>query len=136
MQISRQKRTSLRMEMSPLIDCIFQLLIFFMLSSTMLAPAVDLDLPNAALAADVRAPEVVVTVDRSGRMFVNADEIGMEELGDRLRLLLSRARRKVVTYRGDAGSDHATFVKVLEAAQAAGADHVDVAHDAVDVTGR
>jgi biopolymer transport protein ExbD len=135
-QISRQRRPSLSIELSPLIDCVFLLLIFFMLSSTMLAPAVDLDLPNAALAADVRAPEVVVTVDRSGRMFVNADEIGKEELGDRLRLLLSRARRKVVTYRGDAGSDHATFVKVLEAAQAAGADHVDVAHDAVDATGR
>ena len=130
-QIPRQRRPSLSIELSPLIDCVFLLLIFFMVSSTMLAPAVDLDLPNAALAGDVRAPQVVVTVDRAGRMFVNSDEIDVEELAERLRVLLSSARQKVVTYRGDAGSDHATFVRVLEAAQAAGAAHVDVAHDAV-----
>ena len=131
-QIPRQRRPSLSIELSPLIDCVFLLLIFFMLSSTMLAPAVDLDLPNAALAGDVRAPEVVVTVDRSGRMFVNAEEIEIEELADRLRVLLSGARQKLVTYRGDAGSDHATFVRVLEAAQVAGAAQVEVAHDTAD----
>ena len=130
-QISRQRRPSLSIELSPLIDCVFLLLIFFMVSSTKLAPAVDLDLPNAALAGDVRAPQVVVTVDRAGRMFVNSEEIVVEELAERLRVLLSSARQKVVTYRGDAGSDHATFERVLEAAQAAGAAHVDVAHDAV-----
>jgi len=135
-QIPRQRRVSLSIELSPLIDCVFLLLIFFMVSSTMLAPAVDLELPNAALAGDVRAPQVVVTVDRAGRMFVNSEEIVVEELAERLRVLLSSARQKVVTYRGDAGSDHATFVRVLEAAQVAGADHVDVAHDAADANGK
>ena len=38
----------MKMEMSPLIDCIFQLLIFFMLSSTFLTPSIPLSLPTAA----------------------------------------------------------------------------------------
>ncbi len=130
-QIVRQRRPSLSIELSPLIDCVFLLLIFFMLSSTMLAPAIELDLPSASLAGDVQAPEIVVTVDASGRMLLNAEEIRVEELSVRLSAMVSGSRRKVVTYRGDSGSDHATFVRVLEAAQAAGADHVDVVYNPV-----
>lgn len=130
-QIARQRRPSLSIELSPLIDCVFLLLIFFMLSSTMLAPAIQLDLPSASLAGDVQSPEIVVTVDSSGRMLLNAEEISVEELSVRLSAMVSGSRRKVVTYRGDSGSDHATFVRVLEAAEAAGADHVDVVYDPV-----
>lgn len=130
-QIARQRRPSLSIELSPLIDCVFLLLIFFMLSSTMLAPAIELDLPSASLAGDVQSPEIVVTVDSSGRMLLNAEEISVEELSVRLSAMVSGSRRKVVTYRGDSGSDHATFVRVLEAAEAAGADHVDVVYDPV-----
>ena len=128
-EIPRQRRSSLSIELSPLIDCVFLLLIFFMLSSTMLAPAIDLDLPDAAVASDVQAPEIVVTVDRTGRMLLNAQEVEVDELAARLAAMVPETRHKVVTYRGDAQSDHAMFVRVLEAAQAAGADHVDVAHD-------
>ena len=130
-QIVRQRRPSLSIELSPLIDCVFLLLIFFMLSSTMLAPAIELDLPSASLAGDVQSPEIVVTVDSSGRMLLNAEEIPVEELSARLSAMVSGSRRKVVSYRGDSGSDHATFVRVLEAAEAAGADHVDVVYDPV-----
>ena len=130
-QIARQRRPSLSIELSPLIDCVFLLLIFFMLSSTMLAPAIQLDLPGASLAGDVQSPEIVVTVDSSGRMLLNAEEISVEDLSVRLSAMVSGTRRKVVTYRGDSGSDHATFVRVLEAAEAAGADHVDVVYDPV-----
>ena len=134
-QISRVRRPLLSIELSPLIDCVFLLLIFFMLNSTMLAPAIDLDLPDAAIASDVRSPEIVVTVDRSGRVLLNGQEIRVEELPSKLVPMVAQARRKVVTYRGDARSDHATFVRVLEAAQAAGAVHVDVAHDYVEPAG-
>ena len=134
-QIPRQRRSSLSIELSPLIDCVFLLLIFFMLSSTMLAPVIDLDLPDAAIASDIQSPEIVVTVDRAGRVLLNRQEISVAELAERLKLLVAGTRRRVVTYRGDARSDHATFVRVLEAAQAAGASHVDVAHDYVGESG-
>ena len=98
----------------------------------MLAPAIDLDLPDAAMASEVQAPEVVVTVDRQGQVLLNARKLDLEELAEQLVPLVSASRRKVVTYRGDSRSDHATFVRVLEAARSAGAKHVDVAHDYVD----
>ena len=83
-QIPRQRRPSLSIELSPLIDCVFLLLIFFMLSSTMLAPAIDLDLPDAAMASEVQAPEVVVTVDRRGQVLLNARRLDLEELAEQL----------------------------------------------------
>ena len=62
-------------------------------------------------------------------MLLNGQEVEVEGLAERMATMVPETRDKVVTYRGDARSEHATFVRVLEAAQAAGADHVDVAHD-------
>ncbi len=128
-QVPRRRQVSLNIELSPLIDCVFLLLIFFMLSSTLLAPAIDLKLPEAGSSGAVVAPEIVVTITRQQRCLLNGSEVSLQSLRERLGPLLSRSKRKVVTYRGDAGSTHGTFVRVLDAARAAGADHVDVAHD-------
>ena len=129
MEVPRRRVVSLNIELSPLIDCVFLLLIFFMLNSTLLAPAIDLKLPKAGSGGVVRAPEIVVTITREQRCLLNGTEIPLESLSEQLGPLVRRSKRKVVTYRGDAGSTHGTFVRVLDAARSAGADHVDVSHD-------
>ena len=136
-QIPRQRRSSLSIELSPLIDCVFLLLIFFMLSSTLLSPAITLDLPDAGLSGEVRSPEILVTVTDEGRCLVNGTESSLESLSETFRPLLARSKNRVVTYQGDASSRHAVFVRVLDAARAAGARHVDVAHELpADAPGR
>lgn len=133
LEIPRQRRANLTIELSALIDCVFLLLIFFMLSSTLLAPSMTLDLPEAGLSGNVRSPEILVTVTRDGRCLVNANDSSLENLSETLRPLLAKSKLRVVTYQGDAASRHEVFVRVLDAARDAGARHVDVAHElAVD----
>ena len=129
MQISRQKRTSLRMEMSPLIDCIFQLLIFFMLSSTFLTPAIKLTLPTATTEASQQNPELLITLDATGKIYLNTELVAIAELSRVLQQKLATSEQKVVTIRGDKAMQYEHFVTALDAAKRAGAVHVNISHD-------
>lgn len=128
MQIARQKRTPPGIDMSPLIDCVFQLLIFFMLSSTFLTPMIQLSLPQAAPTDKPEVQEILLTVDEQGRCFVNTLPVPVDDLKTHLRPLIERSPHKVVTIRGDEQMRYQLFVKALEAARASGAAHINIAH--------
>jgi len=115
-------------DMSPLIDCVFQLLIFFMLSSTFLTPMVQLTLPNANTQDPRQPDEILVTVDENGTYYVNTQVVPLEQLQNHLRPLLERSQQKVVTFRGDEKIRYELFIKALDAARAAGAAHINIAH--------
>jgi biopolymer transport protein ExbD len=127
-QIARQRRAPVGIDMSPLIDCVFQLLIFFMLSSSFLTPMVQLKLPQAGTHDVAESQEIQVTVDEAGTMFVNTQIVAPEHLRDELAPLLARSRHKVITFRGDEKMQYENFVRVLDAARAAGAVNVNIAH--------
>jgi biopolymer transport protein ExbD len=127
MKITRQRRPQLRMEMSPLIDCVFLLLIFFMLSSTFLTPAIKLSLPTAAAGTN-DAQEILVTLDVDGQVFLNKQLTSFSELGPELQKLLAGSDARVVTIRGDEAMTYDNFVRALDIAKKSGAEHVNIAH--------
>lgn len=140
MKFLRAKKPSQGLDLSPLIDCVFQLLIFFMLSSSFLAPSVRLSLPRAA-AADPPAPEeIVVSIDAAGRVFLNARAVSLPDLAGALRPLLDASSRKTVTFKGDRDMPYRLFVEAVDAARRAGAANVRIAHapagDGTDGDGR
>jgi biopolymer transport protein ExbD len=114
--------------MSPLIDCVFQLLIFFMLSSSLLTPMIQLSLPQARTADEVGPPDIIVAVDKNGTFHLNRKRVALEDLESELRPLVAQSRRKAVTFRGDARMPFELFLKAVDAARLSGALHVDVAH--------
>lgn len=129
MEIPRQRKPSVRMDMTPLIDCVFQLLIFFMLSSTFLAPHLRLELPRAAAQPiSSRSDAVTISIGADGEVFLNNDRLDWDQLAPRLRVLVERAERKVVTVRCDETAEHRHFVRALDAARSSGAEHLNVAY--------
>ncbi|MCL4207735.1 MAG: biopolymer transporter ExbD [Pirellulaceae bacterium] len=129
MQIPRQRKPSIRMEMSPLIDCVFLLLIFFMLSSTFLTPQIRLQLPTAGLPPDRSQNDpVIVTVDSRGDVFLNHEPLSWDQLASRLQTMLAVAERKEVTLRCDEAAQHKHFMRALDAAKSCGAQQVHVAY--------
>jgi biopolymer transport protein ExbD len=115
--------------MTPMIDCVFQLLIFFMLSSSFLTPMLELALPEAKAGESTEAPDLVlVSIDAEGEIFINKDRVPLAELADRLRPLVAASKDKVVTVRGDKQMPFDHFVRAFSAIQSAGAARVDIAH--------
>ena len=73
MRSSRSKK-ALILNVLPLIDVLFLLLIFFMISTTFLSqPAIKLELPEAAHSETVRQSPVVIHVDAAVRVYLNDD---------------------------------------------------------------
>ena len=118
----------MRMEMSPLIDCIFQLLIFFMLSSTFLTPSIPLTLPTAEAGETPQGQQIIITLDAEGQVYLNKQQSSFEQLGVQLRALLLESESRVVTIRADQQMTYQHFIRALDIARSSGAEHVNIAH--------
>ena len=126
--IQRQRRPSIRMELSPLIDCIFQLLIFFMLSSTFLTPAIQLTLPSATAGTSQNELEIIITLSKEGDVYLNNTKTSFVSLTSELQRILAESNHKSVTIRGDQNMPYSSFLDALDIAKRSGAVHVNVAH--------
>lgn len=126
--IERQRRPSIRMELSPLIDCIFQLLIFFMLSSTFLTPAIQLTLPSATAGTSQNDLEIIITLNKDGDIYLNNTQTSLISLQAELQQMLTETEHKSVTIRGDQDMPYSAFLDALDIAKRSGAIHVNVAH--------
>ena len=97
MEFVRAKKSKLGLDMAPLIDIVFQLLIFFMLTSSFLNPSLRLDLPKA-ISADSREKEVVVvSVSAEGGLFINTNEVTFETFQEKLVQRLANLPKKIFT---------------------------------------
>ena len=126
--IQRQRRPSIRMELSPLIDCIFQLLIFFMLSSTFLTPAIQLTLPSATAGTSQNELEIIITLSKEGDVYLNNTKTSLISLKSELQRMLTESNHKSVTIRGDQNMPYSAFLDALDIAKRSGAVQVNVAH--------
>ncbi len=116
--------------MGPLLDCVLQLLIFFMLSSTFAAPKLGLSLPQARASEGVISTDaVVISADTEGRIYVNQKRVEAAELAGELRRLVKEKPERAISFRGDKTISYQTFVQVLEASKLAGVRNLDIAHD-------
>ena len=110
--------------LTPMIDVVFQLLIFFMVATTFLDPEreIDVELPEASSgeALDERTDEIVINVMRDGALVLAGDTVDRDAL---LRTLTSAAERNPetpITIRGDRLVHHESIVGVMDACGTAG----------------
>lgn len=117
--------------LTPMIDVVFLLLIFFMLSTTFLEEEKELgiELPEAQFAAmqDAEIDEIFINVFEDGSVIMNGQK--MEE--DALEAALKHAARKnpetAVTIRGDRATPHGDVVRVMGACAVAGLGNLNIA---------
>lgn len=114
-----RKRRPLILELTPLIDVVFLLLIFFMVSTTFVnePSALELDLPTSS-SSDVipQGEDVGIDLMADGRVFVDGKGVTIDELRATLRQIARDAPATQVVVRGDAGVDVQRLVDVLSVA--------------------
>lgn len=125
MPIARQRRKPTTLDMTPMIDCVFQLLIFFLLTSTFAAPSIRLQLPTAhGSEQEVPREVLVVSVDEHGACYLGAEIVMLDELPTRLQSGTDAVRDRPVRVRGDGNVRYNQIVPVLDAVRQAGATDV------------
>ncbi len=116
--------------LTPLIDVVFLLLIFFMVTTTFLDPEreIDVDLPTAESAGDPQPTpdEIVVNVLQDGRIVVEGEEISRDELLGVLKRAAQHDAETPITIRGHRLAQHEKIVGVMDACGIAGLVNLSV----------
>ena len=118
-------------QMSPLIDVVFLLLIFYAVTTQFVTDErLKLKLPEAKTAEsegvgrDEMPPEVKVAAD--GTIWINDVVVPEDELEAQMKALVERAPDKSVILKGDRDADYGVVVRVLDSARAAGANMIQM----------
>ena len=118
------------LELTPLIDVVFLLLVFFMLATTFLDPEreIELELPQADSATEIEQEpdELILNVLSDGRVFFRQGELGEDDLLDLLRGTAQRNPETAVTIRGHRAARHEMIVRVMDACGLAGLTNLAV----------
>lgn len=123
----QHKRVRANVDLTPLIDVVFQLLIFFMLSATFVVQSrIEVNVPEAESTAKLEPRSVAVTLthdEAGGRVFLGPDEVAdMEELGRRLETRLKQEPDLAVVIRADGHVETQRLINVLDIASRLGLD--------------
>jgi biopolymer transport protein TolR len=110
---------------TPLVDVMLVLLVIFMVTAPMMQQGVQVNLPKAETKAMTTLEEtVVVTVDKSGKVFLNKDEIPPSDLRNRLTTMFAAREKKEVFLKADAGVPYGEVVKAMADIKGAGIERL------------
>ncbi|MCK6608083.1 outer membrane transport energization protein ExbD [Flavobacterium aquaticum] len=117
MRIGKNKnKVSTEFNMSSMTDIVFLLLIFFMLTSTMVTTnALDLVLPKAKGKTDSNK-STAVSIDEDLNFFIDKEKVNEADLENQLIALLANAENKAIILRAEKSVPHEKVVKVMDIA--------------------
>ena len=116
MGLRTRNKVSPNFNMSSMTDIVFLLLIFFMLTSTLVTTnALDLVLPSSK-AKSVKKQTVSVSIDKSLKHYVDQDEVSVGSMENIIHQRLSDAEDKVIVLRVEKGVPIEYAVKVMDIA--------------------
>ncbi len=122
---SNTEAASSEINMSPLIDIVFILLIFFVVTTVFIDdPGVEINKPRASSAEEIQKKSIFLAVNQSGEIFYGGRSIGVDGVRPLIASLLVSDPELPVVIQGDEQASHGVIMKVTDAAQLAGAQSV------------
>lgn len=114
---------------TPLIDIVFLLLIFFMLTSHFhVASGIPIRLPKISQNAyNGKNQEIILTIDRTGRIHIKGKKIELKKLDLKLRDLIKNDGLTKIVLQADKEVHHGKVVQVMDLAKSAGISCIVIA---------
>jgi biopolymer transport protein TolR len=123
----RRKRAHVMSEINvtPFVDVMLVLLIVFMVSAPLLTSGVPVDLPEAeAKPLALEKEPISITVDPEGRVFLQEDQIEVEDIVERLNEVATEGLDERIYVRGDRTASYGTIMRVMGIINGAGYRHI------------
>ncbi len=122
-EFQRQPPLQNTLNVTPLIDVIFLLLLFFILTSVFADPGISVDLPESASAEFQQAEETVqITLLANGDIGLNNTVISIDALPAALTALFRQTTHHVVTVNADQNAPFSLFVRIIDVVKASGGE--------------
>ncbi len=135
MRFHRARRDPVEVNLTPLIDVVFLLLIFFMVSTTFeTRQALELELPESVSGVAAEVSPVTLVITEAGAYRLNDRELTSAQLGEALAQEAEQARDQGLVVEADARARHAAVVRALNLAGTLGIRQVRLATTKVSST--
>lgn len=113
-------------DLSPMIDCVFILLIFFIVTTVFVEePGIDVIKPDATIDMDLEKNSIIIAISADNKVVYGGKEVGVAGVGARVKQILSKDEIPVII-QADARADHGVFSDVWSAAKNAGAKKISL----------
>jgi biopolymer transport protein ExbD len=117
---------SAEINLSSMIDCIFILLIFFIVTTVFIEePGVDVFKPDATIDTDLEKNSIIIAITADNHIVYGGKELGVSGVGARVRQLLTKAELPVII-QADSNAEHGVFSDVWSEVKNAGAKKISV----------
>jgi biopolymer transport protein ExbD len=121
MQFMTKTRRRAIINITSLIDVLFLLIIFFIVSSTFLEqPGIKLDLPKTAYQEALRIEGYTLFIMSDGSMYLNEDEIPFEKLSERLKAIAPQVEERGLVLKADENIRYGLVVEVMDIVKESG----------------
>jgi biopolymer transport protein ExbD/biopolymer transport protein TolR len=117
-----------------LIDVMMLLMVIFMIAAPMMQGGVDISLPRAEARPLEAKSSLVVSVNRSGQIFVDENRLSYDEFRAGFKALASRRGQAGIYLRADQSVPYGTVVRVLAVMRSAGVGDVGLVAEPEDIT--
>ena len=113
-------------DIAPLVDVVFLLLIFFMLTSGFISePGIEVNLPKAVTSEAVEEENLIITVTSENVIYVNKEVVTLRELKSRLRKAYMEGRSLFI--KADRRASVGRIVEVWDLARSLGIPKINIA---------
>ena len=119
------QRKRFQIDMAPLIDVVFLLLIFFMLTFAIQGQGLAISLPEGEETKKVEK-DIIVKIDRNNKIYLNDRQIEIDSLGAALGEDLLKRSDKMVVIDSGPKVKYELFARVLDVSREAGAENFSI----------
>ncbi len=123
MKLRQRSRTTIHTNIAPLVDVVFLLLLFFMVTSRIVSePAIEIKLPESKTAVTQEFSEVVVSITKEKTIYIGKKAVAIENILNTLKGAFLASETKFVKIKADQDTSLALLVKVVDEVKLSGAE--------------
>ena len=122
----RNSRSLSEINVTPLVDVMLVLLIIFMVVAPMMQRGIDVELPETETASGINEAKIVLTIERSDRVYINDRPVHMKILKERITELLGTRSLETIYIRADRKIPYGTVLHVMDIIRQAGVENISM----------
>ena len=129
MQFREITKADVRIDITPIVDTVFNLLIFFALSlNFIVTPGIKVNLPGSVTEEIIREKEeIIIAMDKDNSILVNGDNVSFDQLFLILKKSAQKDKDTLVIIQADREVSHGSVVRIMDAAKRAGLERLAIA---------
>ncbi len=115
MRLKRYLKTEEGIILTPLIDMIFLVVIFFMINASMaINPSISVNLPDAFSGKSVLEKQIVVTITDAGDIYIGKERVTLSKLPMIVKERMQKSKRRAVFLQIDGDVRYRYVIKVID----------------------